>query len=124
MSWGMLMAEDQKELDEMFAAARRERMPAALADRMVADAAQVQAGRAKAARVKPKRRPAIWAQLREALGGWTGMGGLATACAAGLWVGLAPPAFMPDPAQLVYESEQEPDLFGGTDLALLLAEGN
>lgn len=30
-------------------------------------------------------------QLRDALGGWAGMAGLATACAAGIWIGVSPP---------------------------------
>ncbi|MEY8842985.1 hypothetical protein AB9K41_28465, partial [Cribrihabitans sp. XS_ASV171] len=102
---------------------RREPMPQALADRMVADALAVQAGRA--AMVAPASSGAgIWAQLRGALGGWAGMSGLATACAAGVWMGLAPPTFLPDPAQLVYDTGAEGELFGGSDLALLLAEGN
>jgi hypothetical protein len=33
-----------------------------------------------------------WGQIRQALGGWTGLGGLVTACAVGLWVGVAQPS--------------------------------
>ncbi|MGP6087551.1 hypothetical protein [Antarctobacter jejuensis] len=35
-------------------------------------------------------------QLRDALGGWAGMAGLATACAAGLWIGISPPEGLSD----------------------------
>ncbi len=117
------MAETETELDVFFAAARHEPMPQALADRMVTDALEVQAGRAAAGAIVP-RGPGIWAQLRGALGGWAGMGGLATACATGLWIGLAPPAFLPDPVQLVYGSQEDGEPFGGFDLAGLLVEEN
>lgn len=39
---------------------------------------------------RPQRMGVI-RQLREALGGWAGMAGLATACAAGVWIGVSPP---------------------------------
>ncbi|MGR3368420.1 MAG: hypothetical protein ACU0CC_20955 [Sagittula sp.] len=36
--------------------------------------------------------PGFWMQVRSALGGWAGMTGLAAACAAGIWIGVNPPA--------------------------------
>lgn len=65
-------------------------------------------------RTQPRPRaaaPGLWTQLGGLLGGWPGLGGLATACAAGLWLGLAPPAMMPDPVDLVLgQAEVDPML--------------
>lgn len=57
----------------------------ALMARVLADAARIQMAPVVAA-------PGRFAQLREMMGGWPGMGGLALAGIAGLWVGVAPPA--------------------------------
>ncbi|WP_164660969.1 hypothetical protein [Tropicibacter sp. Alg240-R139] len=105
---------DDMDLEQMFANARtqRDHLPDALSARMLADAAQVQAGRAT---MEPAARPGLWAQLRAGLGGWTGLSGLATACAAGVWIGLAPPDFLPDPVGFVYQQEVEVDLIFGVD---------
>lgn len=114
------------ELDLLLRAARRDEaaLPADLAQRMQADAARVQneiLGRA--ARPARPARPGLWAVLRDALGGWPGMAGLATACAAGVWIGLAPPAMLPDPLGLVQGGEAQIDLFGQYDvMAALTAE--
>ncbi len=51
------------------------------------------------------------------------MGGMAAACAAGLWIGLAPPDFVPDPvtfAKGAVETEVLP--YESYDLAMLLDE--
>ena len=45
------------------------------------------------------------------LGGWAGLGGLAAASAAGVWIGLAPPEFLPDPAGMVFQQEEDLELF-------------
>ena len=115
------MTETERDLDEMLADARARRgdLPDGLAARMMADAAQVQSDLAPRA---PAQRPGFWAQLRGALGGWPGLGGLATACAAGVWIGLAPPAFLPDPVDLVYQGEDELDVMGGAGLGEFLSE--
>lgn len=36
--------------------------------------------------------------LRDLLGGWMGLSGLAAASLVGLWIGIAPPDVLPDPA--------------------------
>ncbi|SLN49130.1 hypothetical protein TRL7639_02712 [Falsiruegeria litorea R37] len=116
---------DELDLEQMFAAARarRDTLPDALAARMLADAAQVQTdGRTNGAKTPVATRPGVWAQLRAGLGGWTGMSGLATACAAGVWIGLAPPDFLPDPVGLVYQQELEVDLIFGVDETGILTE--
>ncbi len=33
----------------------------------------------------------LWGTMLAAIGGWTSLGGLTTACAIGLWFGIAPP---------------------------------
>lgn len=88
------------ELDVFFDAARRETtdLPDGLTDRIVADAVEVQRGWRTPA---PTVRPGILRQFYDMLGGWPAIGGLATACAAGVWLGFSPPSVLPDPAQYV-----------------------
>lgn len=119
------MTETKRDLDAMLAAARarRDDLPDGLAARILADAATVQAAQtAGSERRLPTRGPGFWAQLRGALGGWPGLGGLATACAAGVWIGLAPPDFLPDPVTLVYQDEADLDVMGGASLSEFLSE--
>ena len=77
-------------IDDLLAdAARTKAAPDdGLVARVLADAHRVQA------EGWPQADPApgFWAQLTEVLGGWPSFGGLAAASAAGLWLGLAPPA--------------------------------
>lgn len=89
------MAED--DLDEggltPFFTAARAAAPvpsAALMARVLADA-QAEAVRRPPAvpAVRPGRRGAVIGAMLSAIGGWTGVGGLATAMAAGLWIGAA-----------------------------------
>ncbi|MFS4582530.1 hypothetical protein [Phaeobacter sp. C3_T13_0] len=61
--------------------------------------------------------------LLAGLGGWPALGGLATASAAGLWIGLAPPSFLPDPVSLAgieLSADGLPD--DSYDLAVVLSE--
>lgn len=105
----MAMTEQDTELEALFAAARctRDDLPGGLAARMLDDAARVQAGRSAPAASKPR----IWTQLQVALGGWPGLSGLVAASAAGLWIGFAPPTFLPDPVALIYPVEQDVELY-------------
>ncbi|MCE8526144.1 hypothetical protein KBY23_12780 [Ruegeria pomeroyi] len=121
----MTMTDDMTDLDWMLHAARagRDDLPEALAQRMLADAAGVQAS------LTPRPVPGrdlhahgAWRALLAALGGWRGMGGLATACAAGVWIGVAPPEFLPDPAQLVLGAQTETETLGFYDLADIISE--
>ena len=74
-------------LDEFFAAARAEApLPSGdLLARIEAEALALQTRAATPA-------PGLFAQVRAALGGWPGVAGLAAACAAGIWIGVAAPA--------------------------------
>ncbi|MEC7259674.1 MAG: hypothetical protein VXW58_17835 [Pseudomonadota bacterium] len=56
------------------------------------------------------------------LGGWYGLGGLVAACAAGVWLGLAPPAGMPDAASLFTAQDSVADLYLGESFAMAMAE--
>jgi len=80
-------------LDVFFEAARSEAppLPGGLAARMLGDAYEVQAGRAAMPPAGRRRRGAVPALLA-AIGGWPAMGGLAAATAAGVWIGISPPA--------------------------------
>ena len=136
-----MMAEtdkDLKALDDLFATARRTSpaMPTLLADRILEDAADVQIARAEVAarRLAPHPsapatlRPALrlWRQFQAAIGGWPAVGGLMAASLTGLWIGLAPPTFLPDPAELAQlaattgSTDSVP--FESFDLAYLLDE--
>lgn len=84
--------QDGDDLDDLFAAARRvaPAPPDALMARVLADAMAAQAA------VRRAPRPGLLAQLREALGGWPAIGGLATAGVVGLAIGIAAPAGLAD----------------------------
>jgi hypothetical protein len=113
---------DNGGLGQMFAQARQgaEPMPKGLAQRIIADAGQVQAAIAKVG--APLKRPGAWRQFLSLVGGWPALGGLATACAAGIWIGMAPPSFLPDPAQLVGGTGSEIDLIDIDNLFAALSE--
>lgn len=100
---------DMDHLEDLFATARREpvELPQALQAAMLAEAADIQSARkaelaptaatiAGAARQAPI---SLWRQFLAAVGGWPALGGLAAASLCGLWIGLAPPDFLPDPVE-------------------------
>ncbi|NOD92134.1 hypothetical protein GS636_04965 [Ruegeria sp. HKCCD4884] len=100
----MTMADNDLELDHLFAQARQQRpaLPDDLAVRIQTDAEAVRLGRMKSA---PKPGPALWDRLVRNLGGWQGLSGLVAASAAGVWIGFSAPAFLPDPANLLTTQE-------------------
>lgn len=114
------------DLNGLFDAARRDgaQLPDALSARMLADAAQVQAGFASPApeAAQVPLSPGIWRQMLALLGGWPAMGGLAAACAAGVWLGVSPPEFLPDPAGMVSAAQSDVDVLGGYSLSSLYLE--
>ncbi|MCF6431844.1 hypothetical protein [Leisingera sp. MMG026] len=112
-----------QELDNLFAAARSQ--PPVPADRLnaaiLAAAERVQAGFQAAAPAQAPRQP-LWRQLIEALGGWPALGGLAAASAAGLWIGIAPPSFVPDPVALAGYADSSTALPDDSyDMAVMLS---
>ncbi|MBU2982920.1 hypothetical protein KO498_13965 [Lentibacter algarum] len=86
---------DTQMLNDMFATAR-DSSPDATADlmaRVMRDAAVVQDGFEQAGigrNSEKSSRRFGWRSLIEGLGGWPAMGGLVTATAVGVWLGLAP----------------------------------
>jgi len=85
---------DDDGLEAFFEAGRRAApTPSdALMARVLADALAAQ----PVAKPRPVPRPGAWAQLREALGGWPALGGLATAGVMGLAIGIAAPSGFAD----------------------------
>ncbi len=96
---------DEHDIDKLtapfFEAARRQdsTLPEGLTARIVADAARVQAEWQEAAYRTPSR-TTFWQQFMAILGGIPALGGLAAACAAGIWLGASPPQGL-DPLALV-----------------------
>jgi hypothetical protein len=84
--------QDHDDLEDFFGAARR--MTPAPSDALLAQVlADAMAAQAPVIRTP---RPGWLAQLRDALGGWPAVGGLATAGVVGLAVGIAAPAGLGD----------------------------
>jgi hypothetical protein len=73
----------------------------------------------------PAPQPTFWAQISSALGGWQGFGGMAVACATGLWIGIAPPDLLGDPVGMVLENDSTIDVLSDApfEFAGLLDEG-
>lgn len=115
------MADNDTDLERMFMAARQQRfeLPDGLSDRMRADANAVQAQLTRPLQQETESR---WAQFKNLLGGWPGIGGLATACAAGVWIGVSPPTFIPDPVDLVFQQQDAVDLLDSGSLGEILTE--
>jgi hypothetical protein len=94
-----------KELDDLLEAAARDRdVPPGLTARVLVDAER--APPRQLVRRKPERRRSILA----ALGGWQAMGGLALASCAGFWIGINPPAGLPDAGGLMLDQQVEVSL--------------
>ncbi len=113
---------DQKptELEALFAAARAPALPPDLSARILADAAAEQP---RLPPCEPRRlRPHRLRQVFGLLGGWPGLGGLVAASAAGVWIGVAPPGFLPDPMLMVSQAEQSMNLLDVHDMASILSE--
>lgn len=95
----MTESKDDTGLDAFFAAARdtapqpgaafMAQLTEVALDEQVAQAGRLRAGAQAVGQ-------GLWTGLRQALGGWPGMAGLAAACAAGVWLGVSPPDGMTD----------------------------
>ena len=89
---------DARALDAVLKAAQEAppTVPEALMTRVLADAEAAQR------RTRPPLpAPGLWAHASDLLGGWKGMGGLAAATCAGVWIGWSPPAAVPDAGALI-----------------------
>lgn len=49
----------------------------------------------------------LWGRISDAMGGWPSMAGLATAAAAGLWIGIDTPTLADGVMSLYFETETE-----------------
>lgn len=98
-------------LEDLFAAARSAptELPGPLQASLLADAQRVQEERSSARDRAAETSQLlsspqdlsrqIWRQFVSAVGGWPALGGLVAASLSGLWIGLAPPSFLPDPVE-------------------------
>lgn len=113
-----------EELDVFFAAARQQTdtLSEDLTNRMLGDALAVQAQFAPVVQER-QARPGLWRQLVSAVGGWPAMGGLVAACATGIWIGVAPPDFVPDPLTLVGQTQSDLNLLDSYEFAAMMTEG-
>lgn len=109
------------DLDLMLRGMRLDTAPSALTDRIVADALRVQA---QAVPSTPDRTGAgsVWWQMVRLLGGWPALGGMAVACAAGVWIGFAAPALDPTGFSLFGSGADDIEMIDGYGVAALLAE--
>lgn len=105
---------DENMLEQMFAEARADAPPAsdAFLARIMADAEAEQAR--ILAPQPPERRPVLQAFVAALAGGWAGLGGLAAASLAGLWIGLAPPDLIQNLAPGLYGDTVSVPLLGDT----------
>ncbi len=101
MNWGTNMADQDNELDHLFAQARaaRDVLPDDLAVRIETDAEAIRLART----ARPRRQ--TWRQKISVVGGWQGLGGLVAASAAGVWIGFSAPTFLPDPVDYFISQE-------------------
>lgn len=102
---------------EAFFAAGREKAPVpsdALMARVLADAEAEMVRPAAVVAPQPVSRPGRLAAAIASIGGWAGLGGLATATAAGVWIGFAGLADPLDASGLITPSLSV-ELMPGTD---------
>lgn len=116
-----------KELDALFHDARTDQpvISGGLMAAILDDATRVQETFAEPPVVEAlqTQRTSVVSRLFMILGGGMGVSGLMTAGLAGVWIGLAPPSFLPDPAGLATASASlENDPFDGFDLSELMSE--
>ncbi len=117
---------NEAQIDQLFAEARkRPVVPSdAVTQRVLADAEAAQAGFAHERVTAPDvSTGGMFSQLRSLLGGWPGIGGLAAACAVGVWIGFAPPEGIPDPFQAIAQTGADLDMWELDQLALVMDEG-
>lgn len=103
-------------LDALFAevAGQRAEPSANLMARVLADAARVQAPAAAAPQARGSS--GFFSPLWTALGGWAGAGGLAAVAAAGVWLGIAPPAAFETVTDVFFGSSVTLQVFSANDV--------
>ena len=105
------------ELNDLFASARTAD-PDPTDDfmaRLFADIDDVADGFEQVALPTEERRSLV-ASLWAALGGWAGASGLAAAAAAGLWIGISPPASLSSVTDVIWADSVDVSLFASEDI--------
>jgi hypothetical protein len=101
----MMTTHDQNKMANLDAllsqAASENDVPPGLSARVMEDARRIERRP-----VAPPDR-SFWHKLRDGLGGWQGLGGLVAATCAGFWIGVSPPAGLPDTAALLIGIETD-----------------
>jgi len=88
---------DNEMIESLFAEIRDGEDPVpgdALLSRIMADATSQQRQAHPPIRTAKTHRPGFISQLINAFGGWPALAGMTTAAAAGLWIGIYPPALI------------------------------
>ena len=115
----MTIEPDKREmdaLDALFAevAGPKAEPSADLMARVLAHAARMQA--TAAAGPQPRGGSGFLSPLWAALGGWAGAGGLAAVAAAGVWLGIAPPAALETVTDVFFGSSVTLQVFSADDV--------
>lgn len=111
-------------LESLFAQARVQppQPTADLQARILEDAMDVQAALAAAPVVAPEPEAGLMQRIAALFGGWPALGGMVTASLLGIWIGAAPPAFLPDAASLLNQGAQNVDVFDSYEMAVAWSE--
>jgi len=117
-----------QELDDVFAqeAANEQTLSPALMQRILEDADQVLAAqKAPEISARPAGQFTLWHSFISAIGGWPGIGGLATATVVGIWIGFSPPAAIDELAETYLADKNSAYDFGDFMPSIddLLSEG-
>jgi hypothetical protein len=115
----MTIEPDKREIDRLDAlldevAGQKAAPSADLMARVLADAARVQLP--VAARPLAQGSSGVFSPLWAALGGWAGAGGLAAVAAAGVWLGIAPPAALESVTYIFFGNSVTLQVFSADDV--------
>jgi hypothetical protein len=115
----MTIEPDKREMDDLDAlfaevVGQKATPSADLMARVLADAASVQAPVAKGPQAQGGS--GFWSPLWAALGGWAGAGGLAAVAAAGVWLGIAPPAALESVTDIFFGNSVTLQVFSADDV--------
>ena len=103
------------QLDDLFADVRSQDIAPDM-DFMARLMADIDAVAAAPVAAPVQVRPSFMAALWAAMGGWIGSSGLVTAAAAGLWLGIAPPAALDSVSTAIWGESQSVPLFASEDI--------
>ena len=115
----MTIEPDKSEMDDLDAlftevASQKAEHTSDLMARVLVDAARIQA---PAASPPPSRGSSgILSPFWTALGGWAGAGGLAAVAAAGVWLGIAPPAALESVTDVFFGRSVTLQIFSADDV--------